>query len=543
MNKNVYYLILIGLVALVLFAGSEKHAYNAELKTLAVQDAGRIKPFDTFAREYLELIYGKKKLEGKPAGEIVFTWMLQPEAWEERPLIEIRHHLVKRGLKLKEDQRHFKISEILSSDRLSSAFQELNSKRQGKERLDPYFQGLQRLEQQLYAFREIGSARLLRIVPPKEGETWLAPRELPANLQEPMSHLTKSFISALGGENKEAQSELSAAIGKFKDAARAENPALYNHDQAMRVEVHHNEYHPFRHAYIAYLLSALFVALVWILKKPELMTGAWVFAILGMLLNTYGFVLRVYLTERAPVTNMYETVVWVGYGTVAFAMIIERLYKWRFILGAGSAVGAFCLILADSAPAVLDATLSPLEPVLRDNFWLTTHVLIITISYAAFFLAFALGDIGLVMFMRDPHANSPQLDAIVVGIYRSIQIGVALLAPGIILGGIWADYSWGRFWGWDPKETWALIALLGYLAILHGRLVGWIKGFGMIASSIVTFSLVVMAWYGVNFVLGAGLHSYGFGAGGVEYVSAFVGIHILAVIFVLVRRMSMPKPV
>jgi ABC-type transport system involved in cytochrome c biogenesis permease subunit len=117
-----------------------------------------------------------------------------------------------------------------------------------------------------------------------------------------------------------------------------------------------------------------------------------------------------------------------------------------------------------------------------------------------------------------------------------MQIGVALLGPGIILGGIWADYSWGRFWGWDPKETWALIAFLGFLAVLHGRFAGWIKDFGMVVCAIVTFSLVIMAWYGVNFVLGAGLHSYGFGAGGVEYVATFCAINLLLVIFVSMKR-------
>ena len=123
-----------------------------------------------------------------------------------------------------------------------------------------------------------------------------------------------------------------------------------------------------------------------------------------------------------------------------------------------------------------------------------------------------------------------------MAIYRAIQIGVSFLGPGIILGGVWADYSWGRFWGWDPKETWALIAFLGYLAVLHARLVGWLKSFGMAAAAILSFSLVIMAWYGVNFILGAGLHSYGFGAGGVEYVSVFVGLHIVLVVFVATVR-------
>ena len=95
-----------------------------------------------------------------------------------------------------------------------------------------------------------------------------------------------------------------------------------------------------------------------------------------------------------------------------------------------------------------------------------------------------------------------------------MQVGVLLIAAGTILGGVWADYSWGRFWGWDPKEVWALITLLVYLIPLHGRFAGWVNTFGLVVASVVCFLSVVMAWYGVNFVLGVGLHSYGFAEGG-----------------------------
>jgi ABC-type transport system involved in cytochrome c biogenesis permease subunit len=235
---------------------------------------------------------------------------------------------------------------------------------------------------------------------------------------------------------------------------------------------------------------------------------------------------------------MYESVVWVSFGAMVFSLGIEYFYRWRFILFAGSIVSAGCLLLADNAPVVLDPSLQPLQAVLNSNFWLTSHVLTITISYAAFFLAFALGDIALFFYLKGADENNPKVKAITLGVYRAMQVGVAFLAPGIILGGIWADYSWGRFWGWDPKETWALIVLLGYIAILHGRIAGLIRSYGLVVSSIVAFSLVIMAWYGVNYILGAGLHSYGFGAGGVEYVAIFVGLHFLYVIFVSVVKKS-----
>ncbi len=106
-----------------------------------------------------------------------------------------------------------------------------------------------------------------------------------------------------------------------------------------------------------------------------------------------------------------------------------------------------------------------------------------------------------------------------------------LLAAGTILGGVWANYSWGRFWDWDPKETWALITLLAYLIILHGRIAGWWGGFGLAVGSMFAFQSVLMAWYGVNFVLGKGLHSYGFGAGGFIYAIGFVVFEVVFTVY------------
>ena len=106
---------------------------------------------------------------------------------------------------------------------------------------------------------------------------------------------------------------------------------------------------------------------------------------------------------------------------------------------------------------------------------------------------------------------------------------MVLIAAGTILGGIWADYSWGRFWGWDPKEVWALIVLLSYVVILHARFTGWIQHFGFAAWTVLSFLSVLMAWYGVNFVLGVGLHSYGFSTGGRGAVAIFVAVQVVYV--------------
>jgi cytochrome c-type biogenesis protein CcsB len=539
-----------------LFLGLAQADILQPLRALPVQDGGRLKPLDTFARESLQLIYGKQsfKMEGakggsRPATEILMTWILQPQAWQNTPIFEINYGELKKSLKFPEEKKYFSYADIMGSERLPTLMQELQSKRETKEKLDPYYQSLQRLESQLFTFREIASGAIVHVMPPKEGDKWLSLAQVDGEGKEKFIEISRAFVpylaystgDASAPKAEEIESQIGKAVNDFKAVAKAQNPALYPEDFAMNLELHYVQFHPFQWAWIVYLLSAVCCFLAWVLGKQVFYKPAWIFVILGLAFHLYGFALRCYISGRPPVSNMYETVVWVGFGTVLFSVIIEAMYRWRFILLAGALVGTFCLILADLAPVILDPSLNPLEPVLRNNFWLLVHVLTITISYAAFFLAFALGDIGLYFYLKDEVKYRERLKAITLAIYRAMQIGISLLAPGIILGGIWADYSWGRFWGWDPKETWALIALLGYLAVLHGRLGGWIKDFGMICSAIVTFSLVIMAWYGVNFILGAGLHSYGFGAGGVEYVSIFVGLHLLAVIFTSVIRFGKLK--
>ena len=256
----------------------------------------------------------------------------------------------------------------------------------------------------------------------------------------------------------------------------------------------------------------------------------------GFLSQAYGMTLRVLISGRPPVTNMYESVVWVAFGAVLFALVFEAIYQVRIFAACASALAVVCLILADNVP-ILDGSISPLVPVLRDNMWLTVHVLTITLGYAAFTLAMGIGHLNLGLYFFRP-GEASLFKTLSLFLYRALQVGTLFLAVGTLLGGVWASYSWGRFWGWDPKETWALIATLGYLAILHGRMTGWIKDFGMAVGSLLGYLLVLMAWYGVNFVLGTGLHSYGFGSGGYWYVGAFVAFEALVITAALLRRRS-----
>ncbi|MFZ3231061.1 MAG: cytochrome c biogenesis protein CcsA [Pseudobdellovibrio sp.] len=523
------------------------------IRNLPVQDSGRIKPFDTFAKETLEVIYGKKSYKHDENSEsieaqwVVMTWMLSPESWASRPLFEVKFIEVLDKLGLSKDKKYFTGEELFKNEKFANAMQELTDKRETKEKLTPYFQALQRIENQFIIFREIANGRMLHVLPSKDSDKWISVAELPLDMQPAFMEISKNVAQYLGSltdksKVEEAGKKLDESVLAFQQRAHDYAPEKYTFTEKVKTEVLYNDIHPFRWAYIFYLLTALALLFIWIRHLKKGMAIAWTFLTIGFLIHTAGFVFRVYLAERPPVSNMYETVIWASWGAVLFSIVLELNYRFKILLLGGSLVGLFALVLADFAPAILDPSIQPLEAVLRSNYWLVVHVMTITISYAAFMLAFGLGDLGLAYMVMGEEKHREAIQMLTTGVYRAMQIGVAFLTPGIILGGIWADYSWGRFWGWDPKETWALIVLLGYIVVLHARLVGWLKNFGMLASGVITFSLVIMAWYGVNFVLGAGLHSYGFGAGGVEYVSVFIALHILFVFYAyFVQRASSKK--
>jgi ABC-type transport system involved in cytochrome c biogenesis permease subunit len=273
--------------------------------------------------------------------------------------------------------------------------------------------------------------------------------------------------------------------------------------------------------------------------------------------------------------------------------LAEVVARKPFLL-AGASVSFLAAIVAYYAP-VLNKNISPLQPVLRSNLWLTFHVLTITASYAAGVLAWALANIALRFYLfgryrkpsgesrvasgefrtagqassgtrasthdfqspvpdprsptPDPRSPSPDprpptstfrlppeiCDTLGNYLYKVIQVAVLLLAAGTILGGLWADVSWGRFWGWDSKEVWALVSLLIYLAVLHGRYAGWFGNFGLAVGAVVGACSILMAWYGVNFVLGSGLHTYGEGVGGVQWALLLVAANGLFAILAALR--------
>jgi ABC-type transport system involved in cytochrome c biogenesis permease subunit len=235
-------------------------------------------------------------------------------------------------------------------------------------------------------------------------------------------------------------------------------------------------------------------------------------------------------------------------GSAEGAERMERVYRWRSVALAGAVTSFFAALVAVHADFPKD--IEALNPVLRSNFWLGIHVLTITTSYAAVGLAWVLGNLALGCFAfgryrpvegkRCPPAFCGTLAALN---YRVLQVAVLLLAVGTITGGLWGDVSWGRFWGWDPKEVGALIALLIIMIALHGRRAGWHGDLTLAIGSVLGFGGVMWAWYVVNYILNAGLHSYGAGEGGQwVWLVVVAGVQLLYMAAAIARVMIETEP-
>lgn len=511
------------------------------LEEIPVQHSGRVKPFQSFAREVAFSVTGQGSWQGISSTELVWSWMASPKEWISKPMIAVPKILQAEFPLM---VIHGKISAelVLGHQPFVEKVQEAGRKREEKEKLSAVEQKRMEIYEKALLLQAITQHSMPGLLPhpedPRIGWLPIGAIQEESSLKDIGQFYPEAKVTAVSASLKKLleltaakadEASLVAAAGDFRRtlAALFESQGVFIPESDLGAELLYDRLNPFSLAWKFYLLAAI---LFWGLMLFEKNAGAMnslaarianiaslVSWISGFAVHLTGFVLRCLVAGRPPVTNMYESVIWVSWGVALFSGIFFLIYKARLIGFVSSVVAALALVIAQSFPVVLDPAISPLVPVLRSNMWLTIHVLTITLSYGAFALAWGFGHAVVIHFVKNP-VYGEEHRRLLNFLYRTLQIGVILLASGTALGGVWANYSWGRFWGWDPKETWALIALLGYLAVLHGRYAGWLDAFGFAATSVAAFLGIIMAWYGVNYVLAAGLHSYGFGGGGAYYV-------------------------
>ena len=307
------------------------------------------------------------------------------------------------------------------------------------------------------------------------------------------------------------------AITKLKE--RTESRAKSRGElKYISLEVKYFKMDLFLNALVLFLIGTISALAMWGLGRSAIAKGFYWLTlgstVIAVVLCVIAIVMRCIIMQRPPVGNLYDTVIFIGTTCVILSLLIEWMNRSRFFLGIAPVVGTALIILARRYE-VGDAGdhLDPLVAVLASNFWLSTHVICITLGYSSGLLS-AILSCGYVL-MRGLNLDGENKElrrSLTKAVYGCICLTVFLSLVGTVLGGIWANYSWGRFWGWDPKENGALMIVLWTLAILHARIGGIIKDWGLHLAAMFTACVVAFSWWHVNF-LGVGLHNYGFTAG------------------------------
>jgi ABC-type transport system involved in cytochrome c biogenesis permease subunit len=318
----------------------------------------------------------------------------------------------------------------------------------------------------------------------------------------------QSYAAMLSAYAKDDAATFNAELAAYREHLEKNN--LVGIAGKTGTEFGFNNFDPFYKCEILYVIAFLLACGSWLSLAKWPNQTAYYLVALAAVVHTAGLIFRMWLEGRPPVTNLYSAAVFVGWGAVILGLILERIYRDGIGNVVASSVGFVTLLVAHGLSLSGD-TMEMLQAVLDTNFWLATHVVIITIGYSATFVA---GFLAIVYVLRDFVSNKVAFDkvnrtGITKMIYGIVCFATLFSFVGTVLGGIWADQSWGRFWGWDPKENGALMIVIWNAAILHARWGGIIRERGMVAAAI--FGNVITAWsfFGTN-MLGIGLHSYGF---------------------------------
>lgn len=498
--KKILLTLFLSLLMSQTFAGNT-HFCDGALDSMPIRQDGRVKPLYVHASEMMKYLTGKSKVDSQNP---TITYCLLsikglgiPTKIKLNAMIE--HVDLKKKLELTDNIK-------ISYDSLEEKTAILRSEWRKAEEFSSYKKSLGTLLSKIRIYKDIKSANNWQVplVNSKSDVAWLpVGAYLSEDKIKAASNITKNpFLKVLLDSKKQYEKLVETKFLLELQFVKLKLPV------------------------VAMVLTLLGLICITLFKKFHLSLA---FAVLTVIAQTAILAFRVYISGRAPITNMYETVLFSGYGALILALVIGHFKDEKIYVFVGLAYNFCTLMMLNFAGGMLSSSISPLVPVLRDNFWLSTHVTTIILSYGALALSWVLANTVLIkkkfshMSKRDEHYYSEL-------IYTCLKSGTILLAAGIILGGVWADYSWGRFWGWDPKETWSLIVLCLYMAILHGKYTNWIPNNRFFILVAAAFMSVMMAWFGVNYILASGLHSYGFSEGGAIFLGSFFLIQTLMLV-------------
>lgn len=580
----------------------------ADLNALPVLHQGRVKPFAVAAEEALLAVSGTTRLsQTETPGVTLVSLIDDPRAWVERPLVYVPWLALRGDLGLGPAEQRATLHQV---QRLQPRLEAIVKRRQELDASglrggwNPDDQALLTLADRFQEALALASGETIQLTPLavsdaerawviatlgpklaggtndrswrmhlrevlakpdqqaerlKEADIWLSWSDLvhepdplladaPADLAQVVTLARE--LGPVAGTTGEGLSSVEPPLrAALRSRGQARDADLGTHafpsSTLVDLELLSGRVHPFTIAWIGFLLGGIAVAAglggrrVWYASGLAL-TG------LAIAATVAGLAVRTAISGLGAVTNLYETLIYVGLIVAVLGLVFTRMSGRGIYAVAGGVGAALCAMIGEAMPPDLGQHIGQLQPVLRSKFWLWIHVKVVVGAYAPLVLALVLGNFVLTKAWWQKRAVTHEESHL---LYRCLQWGTVLMAAGTLLGAVWADQAWGRFWGWDPKEVGALLIVLTYLIPLHLRYVGAVGPTGLAAWSVLGFLSVVWSWYGVNFLLGAGLHAYAsadgaFGSGGQLIVLPLAGVQIVVTVaqLIAIRRAARRLP-
>lgn len=516
----------------------------ARFGRLVIQDeGGRMKPINTFSSELLRKVSKSDEYEGMNADQVLLSMKQFPMAWIEVPFIYIKkgNQDIRKIIGLKADEKYTTFKSFFDNEGnyklspfLDDAYKTTNPSQIEKDLIEAD------KKVNLVNAALFGSMLKIYPIPKDKNNKWVSNLELTQPTGTSLDTIKTAFpfyLDALARASKDKNYTMAnTMLVGIEDYQKKYGSAVRPSDEKIDTEILYNKYDVFKNLFWLYLLTGclmLVLVIVAIFTKSKLLqkviTGLHISIFLLFILHTLGLIARWYISGHAPWSDAYESMIYVGWATMFFTLAFDR--KSKLTVASGTFVAAMILMIAHWN--WMDPAIANLQPVLN-SYWLMIHVAVIVASYGPFTLGMVLGLVALILILLSNEKNKSIMELHIKEITYinelALTVGLVMLTIGNFLGGQWANESWGRYWGWDPKETWALISIMVYAFVIHARFVPALRGkwiFNLM--SIMAFYSIMMTYFGVNFYL-TGKHSYASGDSVVTPEEFYHSLIILAIL-------------
>jgi len=533
------------------FAIDKAHA--KKFGELLSQHNGRIKPVNTLSTEMLNKVHRSDTIFGMNADQVTLGMMSNPFVWRKVKMIKVGHDKIKKIIGMDKNDKYasfeqfFEQPERMTKYKLGQMSEEA-VRTPGAQR-GTFEKELIKVDERVNVAYMVYSGSLFNFFPDANSLDfkWVSTVEALQKFDRPrgleVRQLVLNYFNSLEEAIKSGDwSKANSAVDSIASYQKTNGSAIYPPEEKIRAELINNDLNIFKNLMPFYLIVGFALLLLSLfsiifgmgsLKLASKITS--MLLIIFFLIHTFGLVLRWYISGHAPWSDAYESLVYIGWATMLAGFLFSK--NSPITLAATSILAGLILFVAHLN--WLDPQITNLVPVLK-SYWLNIHVSMITGSYGFLGLGALLGFISLILFALKSSSNAQRIEKSILELTylaeMSLILGLALLTVGNFLGGVWANESWGRYWGWDPKETWALVTILVYAVVIHLRFIKSIYSvFVFNVAALISFSSVIMTYFGVNFYL-SGLHSYAQGDPVPIPVFVYYAIAVIALLILLASR-------